>query len=389
MSTPRIADRCRRMGTEAAFRVFARARALEAAGRDVIHLEMGEPDFPTPAPIREACVRALEAGHTGYAPAAGLPALREALAAHVARTRGLEVAPEDVVVTPGAKAVIFFTFLALVEEGDEVIHPDPGFPIFASMADALGAVRVPWHPGSGTRTRPDLDALAARMGPRTRLLVLNSPGNPTGVVYRKEELARIAALCVEHDVAVLSDEIYAHILFGARHHSIAGEEGMRERTILLDGFSKTWSMTGWRLGWVVAPPGMAPVFEKLMTNSASCAVNFVQHAALAALTCPEETVQAMVDAFRARRDALVAGLQEVPGFACDRPEGSFFAFADVRGTGRDAAALAAELLERAGVACVEGRAFGEGGAGHIRFSFAADVGRIQEAARRIARHVRG
>ncbi len=384
MTKTRIAARCTRMGTEAAFRVFARAKALEAAGRDIIHLEMGEPDFPTPDHVREACIAALEQGHTGYAPSAGLPALREAVARHVAGTRpGLAVDPAHVVITPGGKPVIFYTYLALVEPGDEVIYPDPGFPIFESMCDALGAVRRPWHPGSGTATRPDLDGLAEAMGPRTRLLVINSPGNPTGVVYTRDELERIAALCIEHDVICLSDEIYSHILFGGTHESIATVPGMAERTILLDGFSKTWSMTGWRLGYAVAPREIAAVFEKLMTNSNSCATNFVQHAALAALDGPMDVVARMVAAFETRRDALVQGLEAIPGVSCDVPQGSFFAFADVRATGQDARALADRLLEEAGVACVEGPAFGAGGAGHLRFSFAADVDRIREATRRM------
>ncbi|MDJ0522561.1 MAG: pyridoxal phosphate-dependent aminotransferase [Planctomycetota bacterium] len=384
MSTFQIAARCRRMGTEAAFRVFARAKTLEAEGRDIIHLEMGEPDFPTPEHIKEACRQALADGHTGYAPAGGLPALREAIARYVARTRRIEVDPAQVVVTPGGKPVIFYTYLALVEPGDEVIYPDPGFPIFESMTDALGATRRPWHPGSGTDGRPDLDRLAELMGPKTKLLVINSPGNPTGVVYRREEIQAIARLCVEHDVVCLSDEIYSRILFGPEHVSIAAEPGMAERTVILDGFSKTWSMTGWRLGYAVAPPDLAPIYERLMTNSNSCAVNFVQHAALAALDGPDAEVEAMVRAFADRRDALCEGLNAIPGVTCDRPEGSFFAFADVRGTGQDARALADRLLEEAGVACVEGPAFGDGGEGCIRFSFAADIERIREATRRMA-----
>ena len=384
MSTPAIAQRCRRMGTEAAFRVFARAGQLEAEGRDIVHLEMGEPDFPTPAHIREACQRALDEGHTGYSPAAGLPALRAAVARRIARTRGIDVTPEQVVITPGGKPVIFYTYLAFVEPGDEVIYPDPGFPIFESMTDALGAVRRPWHPGSGTERRPDLDALEALFSERTRLLVLNSPSNPTGVVYRKEEIERIADICRSRDVVVLSDEIYSSILFGTTHHSIAAEPGMQERTVLLDGFSKTWSMTGWRLGYAVAPPEIAGVYEKLMTNSNSCAVTFSQHAALAALEGPQDEVERMVAAFRERRDALVEGLNRIPGVHCDLPEGSFFAFADVRGTGIDATHLADRLLEQGGVACVDGPAFGAGGAGHIRFSFAASVERIREATRRMA-----
>ncbi len=384
MSPIPIAERCRRMGTEAAFRVFARAKTLEAQGRDIIHLEMGEPDFATPEHIKEACRQALADGHTGYAPAGGLPALRAAIAAHVARTRGIEVDPAQVVITPGGKPVIFYTYLALVEPGDEVIYPDPGFPIFESMTDALGATRKPWFPGSGTSSRPDLDALATLMGPKTKLLVINSPGNPTGVVYTEAELARIAELCVAHDVICLSDEIYSRILFGAEHVSIATQPGMAERTVILDGFSKTWSMTGWRLGYAVAPAELAVVYEKLMTNSNSCAVHFVQHAALAALAGPDDEVASMVRAFEARRDALVEGLSAMPGVTCDLPQGSFFAFADVRGTGLDARVLADRLLEEAGVACVEGPAFGEGGDGCIRFSFAAGVSRIREATRRMA-----
>jgi len=384
MTQIQIARRCRRMGTEAAFRVFARAKALEAEGRDVIHLEMGEPDFPTPAFIKEAGCRAIADGHTGYAPAAGLPALRAAIARTIAASRGIDVDPAQVVVTPGGKPVIFYTYLALVEAGDEVIYPDPGFPIFESLTDALGATRRPWHPGSGSRRRPDLDALARLFSPRTKLLVINSPGNPTGVVYTETELARIAELCVEHDVVCLSDEIYSRIVFGARHVSIAAQPGMASRTVLLDGFSKTWSMTGWRLGYAVAPPALAPVYEKLMTNSNSCAVNFVQHAALAALEGPDDEVQAMLTAFGARRDALVAGLEAIEGVTCDKPEGSFFAFADIRGTGWDARRLADRLLEEEGVACVEGPAFGAGGAGCLRFSFAADIDRIREATGRMA-----
>ena len=378
-----IAARAERMGTEAAFRVFARAKELERQGRDIIHLEMGEHDLPTPAFVTAACEAALAAGHTGYAPAAGLPELREAIATQVAETRGISVAPEQVVVTPGGKPVIFFAYLALVEPGDEVIYPDPGFPIFESMTDALGGVRRPWYPGSGTATRPDIDALGALMGERTKLLVLNSPSNPTGVVYTRDELAEIARLCVEHDVVVLSDEIYSRILFDRPHESILSEPGMPERTILLDGFSKTWCMTGWRLGYAVAPEPLARVFEKLMTNSVSCVTNFAQHAGLAALAGPDDVIEDMVALFRVRRDVLVDGLASLRGVTCDRPEGSFFAFADVRGTGIDARTLADRFLEDGGVACVEGPAFGDGGEGFIRFSFAADQARIEEAVERM------
>jgi len=372
-----------RMGTEAAFRVFASARQREAAGHDVIHLELGEPGLPTPEPVVEAAVQALRAGHTGYTPAAGLPALRAAIARHIQRTRGLPIEPSQVVVAPGGKPVIFFTYLAFVEAGDEVIYPDPGFPIFESMVDALGAVRRPYDPGSGTHTRPDLDRLAGLFSAKTRLLVLNSPSNPTGVVLRRDELERIAALCIEHDVIVLSDEIYARILFDAEHISIASLPGMAERTVILDGFSKTWCMTGWRLGYAVAPPRYAPLYEKLMTNSNSCAVNFAQHGALAALAMDAAPLDEMLRTFHTRRDALVKGLRTVPGFACDAPEGAFFAFADIRGTGMAARPLADRLLEEADVAVVEGPAFGAAGEGFLRFSFAVDVARIQQAVERM------
>jgi aspartate aminotransferase len=374
-----------RMGTEAAFRVLARARALEAEGRDVIHLELGEPALPTPPHVVDAAKRALEAGHTGYAPAAGLPRLREAIALDVSRSRGLDVDPRQVVVCPGGKPVIFFTYLAFVEAGDEVVYPDPGFPIFASLTDALGAVHRPYPPGSGTATRPDLDALAAQITDRTRLVVLNSPGNPTGVVYRREEIDRIAALLRDRDLVVLSDEIYSRVRFGGAHESIATRPGMAAQTVILDGFSKTYCMTGWRLGYAVAPPPVAPLYEKLMTNSASCAVHFAQHAALAALEGPHDHLDRMIETFRRRRDVLVEGLASLPGVACDRPEGAFFVFADVRGTGQDARRLADRLLEEAGVAFVEGPAFGRAGEGFLRFSLAAEEDRIREAVERMGR----
>jgi aspartate/methionine/tyrosine aminotransferase len=380
-----LAERVERMGTEAAFRVFARAKALERAGHDVVHLEMGEPDAPTPQRIVAAAERALRAGHTGYAPAAGLPELRAAIARHTGERRGLAYAPEQVVVTPGGKAVIFFAYMALVEPGDEVVYPDPGFPIFESLVHALGAVARPYHPGSGSSLRPDLARLEQVVGPRTKLIVLNSPGNPTGVVFRRDELERVAALARRHDVWVLSDEIYSRILYGSEHVSIAALPGMAERTIVLDGFSKTWAMTGWRLGWAAAPVHIAQAFERLMTNSASCCVHFAQRAALAAFEGGDDELASMVASLHERRDVLVDGLAALPGVRCDRPEGSFFVFADVRGTGRPARELADRLLEDAHVALVEGTAFGAAGEGHLRFSYASPRPRIEEALRRLAR----
>ena len=375
-----------RMGTEAAFRVFARARSLERQGRDIVHLEMGEPDMPTPAFIRKAGAEAIEGGYTGYAPAAGIVELREAIARHMLETRNYNVSPDQVVVMPGGKPVIFATFLVLVQPGDEVIYPDPGFPIFESMTRALGGIERPWFPGAGTNNRPDLDALGALMGAKTKLLVLNSPSNPTGIVYRPEELARIAELAIRHDVVVLSDEIYSHILFdGVSHTSIATLPEMAARTVLLDGFSKTWSMTGWRLGYAVAPPWLVGPLVKINTNTTSCAVHFAQRAAVAALEGPRDAVDAMVRAFEQRRDTLVAGLNGLPGMRCDPPQGSFFAFADVRATGRPAPELAAAFLEEGGVACVEGEAFGQFGGGAIRFALAASEARIEEACARMAR----
>lgn len=371
-----------RMGTEGAFGVRARALALEAAGRDVIHLEMGEPDFPTPAPVVEAAVRALRDGETGYAPPGGLPVLREALAAAVTRTRGLAVRPEEVVVCPGAKPVIFFTFLALLERGDPVVLPDPGFPIFGSMARALGAEVSTYHPGGAGR-RIDLERLRAVIGPRTRLLVLNSPGNPTGAVLRPEELREIGALCREHDVTVLSDEIYGGLVFEGAHRSIATVDDMARRTVVLDGFSKTYSMTGWRLGWAVAPPPLARALEKLIVNSVSCAVRFVQVAAVAALELDGTEREAMGAAFRERRDAMVPALAALPGVGCEPPEGAFFVFADVRATGWNAGTLARRLLDEQAVATVDGADFGAAGAGHLRLSLTAPAPRIREAVARL------
>lgn len=382
-----LAERVQRMGTEAAFRVFARARALEAQGQDVVHMEMGEPDARTPARIVQAAERALEAGHTGYAPAAGLPELRAAIARHAGSLRGVAFEPEQVVVTPGGKAVIFFTYMALVEPGTEVAYPDPGFPIFESLVHALGAIPRPYHPGSGSAQRPDLDQLERVVGPRTSLVVLNSPSNPTGVVYRPEELERIARIVQRTDAWVLSDEIYSRILYGVPHVSIASLPGMAARTVVLDGFSKTWAMTGWRLGWACAPRPVAAAFERLMTNTASCVTNFGQRGALAAFEGGEAELEAMVASLRERRDVLVEGLGAIPGVRCDLPEGAFFAFADIRGTGRSARQLADELLEEAHVACVEGPAFGAAGEGCLRFSYASPLPRLREGLARMRRHL--
>jgi len=379
----KFADRMGRLGTETAFEVLARARRLEAAGRDIVHLEIGQPDFPTPAHVVEAAVRALRDGHHGYTPAPGLPEIREAVAEHVSARLASPVDPDEVVVTPGAKPILFYTFLAFVEPGDEVVYPNPGFPIYESMLDFVGAKRVPLPIGAENGFRLDVDLLERLVNDRTRLLVLNSPANPTGGVVPKEDLARIAAICRRHDVIVLSDEIYSRILFGGRHASIAAEEGMRERTILLDGFSKTYAMTGWRLGYGVMPKDAAARFSRLMVNSNSCTANFVQRAGVAALRGPQDAVDRMVAEFARRRDVLVDGLNSLPGFRCGRPAGSFYVFPDVTGTGVRSGPLADRFLEEAGVACLSGTCFGAGGEGYVRFSFANSVENIRDGVERL------
>jgi aspartate/methionine/tyrosine aminotransferase len=381
----KFAARMDRLGTETAFEVLARARRLEAQGKSVVHLEIGQPDFPTPAHVVEAAVRALRDGHHGYTPAPGLPEVREAIAEHVARRLGSPVHPDEVVVTPGAKPILFYSLLAFVEPGDEVVYPDPGFPIYESMVDFVGGARVaiPFVEEGEGGLRWDVDAIEERVSARTRLLILNSPGNPTGSVLSRDDLARIARVCRRHDVVVLSDEIYSRILFEGSHRSIAAEEGMRERTVVLDGFSKTYAMTGWRLGYGVMPKEAARRFARLMVNSNSCTANFVQRAGIAALRGPQDAVDSMVAEFARRRAAIVEGLSSLPGFSCPTPRGSFYVFPDVTGTGNRAQDLADRLLEEAGVACLAGTCFGARGEGRLRFSFANSVENIREGVERI------
>jgi aspartate/methionine/tyrosine aminotransferase len=378
-----FAARMDRLGTETAFEVLAKARRLEAEGKDVVHLEIGQPDFPTPPHVVEAAVKALRDGHTGYTPAPGLPEIREAIAEHVTRTRGFEVGPDEVVVTPGAKPILFYTLLAFVEEGDEVVYPNPGFPIYESMVDFVGARRVPLPLTAANGFRVEVEALEALVTDRTRLLILNSPGNPTGGVVDPDDLPAIAAICRRHDVTVLSDEIYSRILFEGRHASIAAVDGMRERTVLLDGFSKTYAMTGWRLGYGVMPKDAAVRFARLMVNSNSCTANFVQRAGVAALRGPQAPVDAMVAEFRRRRSVLVDGLRSLPGFSCPTPAGSFYAFPDVTGTGIRSDDLAHRLLYDAGVACLSGTCFGAYGEGSLRFSFANSVENLRAGVERV------
>ncbi len=367
----RFARRMDRLGTEGAFEVLARARQLEAEGRHVVHMEIWEPDFATPDNIVEAAVGAMRAGYTHYTPAGGIAQVREAVAAFVARRLGIEVGPAEVVLVPGSKNVLLFLLLACVEPGDEVIYPDPGYPVYASLVDFLHAVGVPIPLREERDFRMDLEELAALVTPRTRLLILNSPQNPTGGVLTREDVEFVARLAVEHDLLVLSDEIYSRILYGGEHVSVLSQPGMRERAILLDGLSKAYAMCGWRLGYGVAPPEIAAAMEKLMINSSSCAAAFTQMAAIEALESPESeaALQRMVARFRSRRDLLVEGLNRMPGVRCRVPQGAFYAFPNVEATGIEERRLAEELLERAGVAVLAGTAFGPGGAGFLRLAY--------------------
>jgi len=372
-----LAKRAERLGTEQAFEVLVKARALEAQGREVIHFEIGEPDFETAPHIIEAGAKALHDGFTHYGPAAGLPQLREAIAADVNQSRGLEYRPEQVVVTPGAKPIMFYAILALVNEGDEVIYPDPGFPIYGSMVDYVGGVGVPLPLRAERSFRLDPDELAALITPRTRLLIINSPQNPTGGVLEPQDLDRIAELAVQHDLFVLSDEIYCRLIFEGRHQSIATRPGMAERTIILDGFSKTYAMTGWRLGYGLMPGWLAQHMARLMTNSNSCTSSFTQIAGVAALQGPQDSVDQMREEFRRRREVVITALNQMPGVCCVLPAGAFYAFPDISGTGFSSRELADRLLEEAGIALLWGTAFGEAGEGFLRISYANSLANLQ------------
>jgi aspartate/methionine/tyrosine aminotransferase len=379
----RIAARMDSIGTETAFEAAARARALEAAGRSIIHLEIGEPDFDTPANIREAAKRALDDGYTHYPPFFGLPALREAIAADVSARKDVPVHPDHVVVTPGAKPVMYYAMLALVEPGDEVIVPDPGFPIYESMARFAGGTPVPLPIRQEHEFRADLDELEALITRRTRMLVLNSPANPTGGLFTREDIVRIAELALRHDLVVLADEIYGRIVYEGEHVSIASIPGMLERTIILDGFSKTYAMTGWRLGYAVLPDVLLYAFGRLIINSVSGTSSFSQMAAVEALTGPQDEVEAMVAEFHARRDLIVDGLNAIPGISCLRPHAAFYVFPDISATGLDGAELADRLLHDAGVCVLAGSAFGGVGRNHIRISYANSRQNLTEALARI------
>jgi aspartate/methionine/tyrosine aminotransferase len=384
----KLAKRMDRILIEGAFEVLSKARALEAKGRSVIHLEIGEPDFETPRHIIEAGKKALDEGWTHYGPTPGYNDFREIIANYVSTTRGIQAGVENVCVVPGGKPILFFPMLALLERGDEVIYPNPGFPIYESMIRFLGAKPVPIPLLEERSFSFDLKKLKERISDKTKLLILNSPQNPTGGVIPEEDIAAIARLVRKRDLIVLSDEIYSRIYYGDAPKSISNYPGMADKTIILDGFSKTYAMTGWRLGYGVMPAWLAEAVGKLMVNSNSCTASFTQRAGMAALTGPQGDVDKMVAEFRRRRDAFVSGLNKLPGFRCQAPEGAFYAFPNIKDTGWKSKDLANALLDKAGVACLSGTAFGAYGEGYLRFSIANSLDNLNEALRRMENFLR-
>ncbi len=382
----KLASRMDGILVESAFEVLVKARALEAQGRSIVHLEIGEPDFPTPAHIVEAAKKALDDGWTHYGPTQGLPELREAIAEHVSATRNINVGPQHVCVVPGGKPIIFFPMMALLGPEDEAIYPNPGFPIYESMINVCGAKAVAMPLSESKGFSLDLDLLRDSLTPRTKMLVLNSPQNPTGGIIPEDDIRAIADLVRDRDLIVLSDEIYCRIQYGDKPpFSISSLPGMIEKTIILDGFSKTFAMTGWRMGFGVMPAWLVDAVNKLMVNSNSCTASFTQRAGIAALRGPQDDVHKMVGEFRRRRDAFCEGLNSIPGFRCTLPGGAFYAFANITGTGRTSKELADFLLNQAGVACLNGAAFGAHGEGFLRFSYANSLENLMEAVDRIKR----
>jgi len=379
-----LARRMSRLGTETAFEVLNKARALERQGRSIIHLEIGEPDFNTPANVVEAGVDALRKGWTHYGPSAGLPELRETIADYVSRTRNLKVSSDQVVVVPGGKPIMFFTILAFIDEGDEVIYPNPGFPIYESMIDYVGGRAVPIQLREERDFSLDVNELAALITDRTKLIIINSPQNPTGGILERRDIEQIARAIGDRNIMVLSDEIYSRLLFdGAQHFSIMSLPGMQERTILLDGFSKTYAMTGWRMGWGVMRADLAAHMTRLMTNSNSCTASFTQRAGIEAIRGDQSSVDVMRDEFQRRRDVFVAGLNQIKGFSCRMPKGAFYVFPNITRTGWKSKPLEEALLQQAGVAALSGTAFGAFGEGYLRFSVANSLENLQKALDRI------
>ena len=381
----KLAERMSRLGTETAFEVLAKARRLEAEGMDIIHLEIGEPDFDTPVNIVQAGSRALANGYTHYGPSPGMTEVRERIAHEVSTTRDISVTGDNVVVTPGGKPIMFFAMLALVDEGDEVLYPNPGFPIYESMIRFVGGVPVPIKLLSSRDFNVDVDEVASQISPKTKLMVVNSPNNPCGSIIEKEDLRALADLAKEHDIMVLSDEIYIRFLYEGEHHSIASFPGMRERTIILDGFSKSYAMTGWRIGYGVMPLELVEPISRLSTNSVSCTASATQIAAVEAMDGPQDASYSMVAEFKKRRDIIVNGLNRLPGIRCPMPKGAFYVFPNIEGTGMTSRQFADGLLEEGGVACLAGESFGEYGNGCVRFSFANSAANLEGALERIER----
>ncbi|MGA9529017.1 MAG: pyridoxal phosphate-dependent aminotransferase [Terriglobales bacterium] len=378
-----LASRMSRLGTETAFEVLNRARALEKQGKEIVHLEIGEPDFDTPENVIDAAVNALHKGWTHYGPAAGLPDLRQTIADYVSRTRGVPVTSDEVVVVPGGKPIIFFTMLALVDEGDEVIYPNPGFPIYESMINYVGGRAVPIPLREDRDFSLDVKELASLITNRTRLIILNSPHNPTGGVMTKKDVLAVAEAIGDRNIMVLSDEIYSRLIFEGEDFSIMSVPGFKDRTILLDGFSKTYAMTGWRMGYGVMRADLATQFSRLNTNSISCTASFTQMAGIEALRGDQASVDKMNDEFKRRRDVFVAGLNKIKGFSCRMPKGAFYAFPNITKTGWPSKKLADALLDEAGVACLSGTAFGAFGEGYLRFSVANSLDNLNKALAKI------
>jgi aspartate aminotransferase len=386
--TIKLASSMARLGTETAFEVLARARQLEAQGKEIIHLEIGEPDFDTPSNIVEAGVAALRGGFTHYNPSPGIPELRAAIARKLSASRGIEVRPEQVVVTPGAKPIMFFTIMALAEPGDEVLYPNPGFPIYESMIEYVGAKAVPMPLLEEKQFRFDVDAFRASVNDRTRLIIVNSPANPTGGVLALSDLQAIAEVAIERRIPVLTDEVYSEMVYDGEFASIASLPGMQGLAIILDGFSKTYAMTGWRLGFGVFPDELVAPIARLVTNSVSCTATFIQKAGVEAYEGPQDEPRKMIEEFKRRRQVIVDGLNRIDGITCVNPAGAFYAFPNIKGTGMPSRDFARLLLDEYGVACLSGTAFGAHGEGYLRISYANSVENINKALERIERAVR-
>lgn len=380
-----FADRLNRLGTETAFEVLAKAKALEKTGVDVVHLEIGEPDFDTPENIKEAAIKALKEGHTHYVPSAGISELREAIAEHISESRNIDVAPEEVVVTPGAKPIIFFSILACVNPGEEVLYPNPGFPIYESMINFVEAKPVPIPLKEENDFRMDPNDIVENLTEKTKMIIINSPQNPTGSVLTKKDLEVIAdAVKDRDDIIILSDEIYSKIIYESEHYSIASLSGMKEKTIILDGFSKTYAMTGWRLGYGVMRKDLVEKISRLIVNSTSCTCAFIQLAGVEALKGPQDATKRMVAEFKRRRDLIVSGLNKIDGISCKMPRGAFYAFPNIKNLGMSSSSISDLILEKAGVATLPGTSFGEYGEGYLRISYANSIENLKKALERIS-----